>query len=79
MSRRLVIQSRHDNGWEFVFRKLKDRPIEMVSRHKKHGQLGNWQAARNFCLKALISYDALCKHFSEHNTERQDLCLTKGV
>lgn len=68
MSKQLVIESKHGDGWEFVFRKEKGRPIEMLKRHKTIGQLGGYQVAKNFCLKGLISCKKLAEHFgmSEH-------------
>ena len=63
MSSDLVLQSGHNDNWEFVFRKQEGRPIEILKRHKLHGHLGGWQVARNMCLKGLIEYDVLAKHF----------------
>jgi hypothetical protein len=73
MVKKLVIASKHDDGWEFVFRKQKGRPIEMLKRHKTLGQLGGYQVARNFCLKGLITYKNLAEHFgiTEHQFTSQ--------
>lgn len=57
----LVIST--DSGWEYVFRKENGRPIELMKRHVELGQLGGWQVAKNFCLKALISDTDLAKYF----------------
>jgi hypothetical protein len=63
MNKQLVIESKCNDGWQFVFRKDKERPIEMLKRHKTLGSLSNWQVARNFCLKGLVSYEKLAAHF----------------
>jgi hypothetical protein len=63
MRKQLVIQSKSDDGWEFIFRKQSGRPIEMLKRHKTLGQLGQYQVARNLCLKGLISYKNLSAYF----------------
>ena len=65
MRRELVIPSGHNDGWEYVFRKEAGRPIEMLQRHQHLGRLGGWQVAKNFCLKAIISFEKLEAHFKD--------------
>lgn len=62
---RLVIASDVHPTRVYEFRKLKGRPIEMQQRCKVNGIYSAWQVARNFCLKAIISYDALVEHFHD--------------
>lgn len=61
MAIQLII--RGDNGWLYTFRKQPDRPIELQKSHETLGTLGDWQVAKNFCLKALISDQDLASHF----------------
>jgi hypothetical protein len=62
MAQQLIIKG--TDGWKYFFRQKPNRPIEMQKRHNTLGALGNWQVARNLCLKALISqHDLLC-HFN---------------
>ena len=49
----------------YEFRKLKGRPIEMQTRCTVHGVYNSCQVAKNFCLKSLISYEALAAHFGQ--------------
>lgn len=61
MKNNLVIKGH--NNCNFVFRKQKNRPIEMKQTHETLGDLNGWQVAKNFCLSALITDDALAKYF----------------
>lgn len=51
-------------GWAYKFRKLEDRPIEMMKEHRELGGLGGWQLAKNFNLRALITVEELTDHFN---------------
>lgn len=64
MKAELVIPSNRNDGWEYVFRKVEGRPIEMLKRHKHLGRLGGWQPAKNFCLKAIVSLATLESYFN---------------
>lgn len=59
--KQLVIEG--DQGWQYIFRKQKNRPIEMLKKHKKLGALGGWQVAKNFCLRGKLNAENICKHF----------------
>lgn len=58
-----ILKVNGSGGWFYSFRKLPNRPIEIKKTHEELGDLGCWQVAKNFCLKALIIDSDLARHF----------------